>query len=57
MIRLVIFDFGDTFFHAEPDGRFAGSGRWDVLDRDDHGWPTVLAPPDTGKSSTGCEAI
>lgn len=46
MIRLVIFDFGDTLFHAEADPRSAGTGRWEVLERDDDGWPTVVAPPD-----------
>jgi len=46
VIRLVIFDFGDTLFHAEPDHRSAGTGKWEVLERDDAGYPTVIAPPD-----------
>jgi predicted phosphatase len=46
VIRLVIFDFGDTLFHAEPDPRSAGTGKWEILERDDAGWPTVVAPPD-----------
>jgi predicted phosphatase len=45
VIRLVIFDFGDTLFHAEPDSRSVGTGKWEVLERDDAGWPTVVAPP------------
>ncbi len=46
MIRLVIFDFGDTLFKAEPDPRSAGTGKWEVLERDEAGWPTAVAPPD-----------
>lgn len=46
MIRLVIFDFGDTLFHAEADPRSTATGRWEVLERDGAGWPTVIAPPD-----------
>lgn len=44
-VRLVIFDFGDTLFHAVPDPRAAGTGRWEVLDRDGAGRPTTVAPP------------
>ncbi|MHA1684455.1 MAG: hypothetical protein ACTSUE_26190 [Promethearchaeota archaeon] len=46
MIRLIIFDFGDTIFHAEPDSRSRGTGTWEVLDRDAFGHPTCVAPPD-----------
>jgi FMN phosphatase YigB (HAD superfamily) len=46
MIRLVIFDFGDTLFHAEADPRSVGTGKWEVLERDGAGWPTAVAPPD-----------
>ncbi|HME52136.1 MAG TPA: hypothetical protein VKM55_07955 [Candidatus Lokiarchaeia archaeon] len=45
MIRLVIFDFGDTLFHAEEDARSIATGAWVVLDRDEEGFPTVVAPP------------
>ncbi|MEX2683634.1 MAG: hypothetical protein Q6373_018810 [Candidatus Sigynarchaeota archaeon] len=45
MIRLVIFDFGDTLFHVEPDPRSAGTGKWEVLERDEAGYPVVVAPP------------
>ena len=45
-IRLVIFDFGDTLFHAVADNRSRGSGRWEVLERDGAGRPTAVAPPD-----------
>ncbi len=45
MIRLVIFDFGDTLFRTEPDPRSVGTDKWEVLERDEAGWPTVVAPP------------
>jgi FMN phosphatase YigB (HAD superfamily) len=45
MIRLVIFDFGDTLFHAEEDARSVATGEWVVLDKDEEGFPTTLAPP------------
>ncbi|MBN2150311.1 MAG: hypothetical protein JW839_02580 [Candidatus Lokiarchaeota archaeon] len=46
MIRLVIFDFGDTIFKSGPDPRSTGTCKWEVLERDEDGWPTVVAPPD-----------
>lgn len=45
MIRLVILDFGDTIFHAVEDGRSKATGKWEVLERDDAGRPTIVAPP------------
>ena len=46
MIRLVIFDFGDTLFHVEDDERSKGTGQWEVIERDEEGRPTRVAPPD-----------
>ncbi|MHA1793949.1 MAG: hypothetical protein ACTSVI_15010 [Promethearchaeota archaeon] len=45
MIRLIIFDFGDTLFHAVKDSRARATGKWEVIERDEQGWPTVVAPP------------
>lgn len=45
MIRLIIFDFGDTLFFSDQDERSTGSGRWEVLERDAKGRPTCVAPP------------
>jgi len=45
LIRLVVFDFGDTLFHAEEDPRSVATGTWVVLDRDEEGFPTAIAPP------------
>jgi predicted phosphatase len=46
VIRLVIFDFGDTLFHAMADPRSTGTGKWEILEMDGAGRPTVVAPPD-----------
>ena len=46
MIRLIIFDFGDTLFHAKEDSRSKGTGEWVVLERDEEGRPIKVAPPD-----------
>ncbi|MHA1371276.1 MAG: hypothetical protein ACTSRA_16360 [Promethearchaeota archaeon] len=45
MIRLIIFDFGDTLFHSVNDDRAKGNGRWEVLERDGKGRPTRVASP------------
>ena len=45
MIRLIIFDFGDTLFHSEEDARSVATGVHVVLERDEYGFPTGVAPP------------
>ena len=45
LIRLIIFDFGDTLFHAEEDPRSIATGEWVILDRDEEGFPIAIAPP------------
>nr|MDO8113872.1 hypothetical protein [Candidatus Sigynarchaeota archaeon] len=45
MIRLVIFDFGDTLFHGEDDSRAIATGKWEIIERDEHGRPSIVAPP------------